>query len=287
MSTSEEILLLDNPIAVIDFETTGLTVETDRVVEVAVVRREPDGSFKKWSTLINPGRNIPLKTQLIHGINNEMVAAAPQFSEIAHRLSSMLSNAVVVAHNLKFDLAFLNKEYKLASIPIPQFIGELDTLRISRHIFNFPKNTLTALCFRFGFQDHNAHRALNDAHNTMQIFLKMLDYLPTQNAVTLSEVQQLLKIYARQGTLRKELRKKLICAASSSKPIVIDYISSAQNRPIVQYRTIDVYKVDKTFVEAYCYTREAKREFNVDRIRQIFSVDDKLPEYPTQSSVDR
>ena len=84
----------------------------------------------------------------------------------------------------------------------------------------------------------------------------------------------LIKAYSRQGDLRKELRRQLICAAASSKPIVIDYISSAHNRPLVQYRRIDVHKVEKTFVEAYCHTREAKREFNVHRIRQIFAVED-------------
>ena len=102
----------------------------------------------------------------------------------------------------------------------------------------------------------------------------MLEYLPSQRPVTLSEVETLLKVYARQGTLRKELRQQLIRAAASSKPIVIDYISSAQNRPIVQYRTIDVHRVEKMYVEAYCHTREAKRAFSVNRIRQIFPADE-------------
>ena len=274
MTNSTEPLLLNRPIAVLDFETTGLSVTKDRAVEVAVVRREPDGSIRKWASLLNPQRTIPLKTQLIHGINNDMVKSAPSFAEIADRLSAMLDGAVLIAHNLKFDLEFLEKEYATAGKELPVLAGKLDTLRISRHIFHFPRNTLTALCKRFGFQHHNAHRALNDAHNTMQIFLNMLEHLPSTNPITLTEVELLIKAYSRQGTLRKELRRQLICAASSSKPIVIDYISSAQNRPLVQYRRIDVHKVEKTFVEAYCHTREAKREFNVHRIRQIFSVED-------------
>lgn len=99
------------PIAIIDFETTGLTPGLDRVVEVSVVRREPDGSTQLvLDTLVNPTR--PMAASDIHGITDQDVAEAPCFREMAGELVRALSDCVVAAYNVYFDIKFLNFEFR-------------------------------------------------------------------------------------------------------------------------------------------------------------------------------
>lgn len=100
------------PYVVIDFQTTGLAPRgADRVIEVALVRVEADGTVgEPWSTLINPGRDTGV--QFIHKITDADVAEAPTFAQIAPYLLSQLDGAVVVAHNAPFDEEFLAAELR-------------------------------------------------------------------------------------------------------------------------------------------------------------------------------
>jgi DNA polymerase III epsilon subunit family exonuclease len=94
--------------AVLDVETTGLDPTAHTVVEVAcLVIRGNGEELESFSTLVNPGRPIPAEVAAIHGITDADVAEAPRFAEIAPKLRGLCENAVVVAHNARFDLSFL------------------------------------------------------------------------------------------------------------------------------------------------------------------------------------
>jgi DNA polymerase-3 subunit epsilon len=101
--------IAETPIAVLDFETTGLSAGYDRVVEVSVVRIEP-GSQPRLvlDTLVNPNR--PMAATHIHGITDRDVANAPSFEHIAGDLLRAISDSVVAAHNVYFDMGFLRYE---------------------------------------------------------------------------------------------------------------------------------------------------------------------------------
>jgi DNA polymerase-3 subunit epsilon len=102
--------IADTPIAIIDLETTGLNAGVDRVVEVSVVRIEPDQKPELvLDTLINPHRRMSATD--IHGITEEDVADAPRFEEIAGSLVRDLYDCVIAAYNVYFDIGFL--EYEL------------------------------------------------------------------------------------------------------------------------------------------------------------------------------
>lgn len=105
------------PIAVLDFETTGLDAGGDRVVEVCVVRSE-DGRAPELvlDTLVNPGRRVGATE--IHGISDADVADAPRFEEIAGDLAHALSGCVVAAYNVYFDIRFLEFELAQAGLPV-------------------------------------------------------------------------------------------------------------------------------------------------------------------------
>ncbi len=105
----------ETPIAIIDFETTGLSAGIDRVVEVSVVRLDPGKTPRLvFDTLVNPMRQMAATE--IHGITDQDVANAPQFADIVEDLLGALSGCVVAAYNVYFDMRFLN--YELTNVGV-------------------------------------------------------------------------------------------------------------------------------------------------------------------------
>jgi DNA polymerase-3 subunit epsilon len=105
----------DTPIAVIDFETTGLTAGLDRVIEVSVIRVDPGQEPRlAFDTLVNPQR--PVSATEIHGISDADVAGAPSFQDIAGELLAHLNGCVVAAYNVYFDINFLRWEMENAGV---------------------------------------------------------------------------------------------------------------------------------------------------------------------------
>src|SRR4051812_19066149 len=108
--------LLDAPLAIVDLETTGADPASDRITEIAVLEVQGFEVTAEWSTLVNPGAGIPSPIQLLTGITNEMVAAAPRFADLAAALHERLAGRVFVAHNARFDYGFLRREFDRAGI---------------------------------------------------------------------------------------------------------------------------------------------------------------------------
>lgn len=101
--------------AVIDVETTGLHPQTQRIVEIAIIRTDETGAqVDSWSTRINPEQ--PVGATHVHGITDRDVAHAPLFAHVAQAIGSLLNGLVVVAHNAEFDEAFLRAEF---ARPVP------------------------------------------------------------------------------------------------------------------------------------------------------------------------
>ncbi|MFS3130079.1 exonuclease domain-containing protein [Nocardioides sp. Bht2] len=149
------------PFTVIDFETTGLSLRHDRVVEVAVDRVDASGQVEdEFATLINPeGRDVG--PAFIHGITNDQVRNAPTFADVTPELMSRLSGTVVVAHNATFEEAFLAAELRRAGIstaPTPA----LCTLWLGRQTFSTPNYKLATIARAASVPLVDKHAALGD-----------------------------------------------------------------------------------------------------------------------------
>src|SRR4051812_39854758 len=106
---SEALKILETPLTVIDFETTGLDAGFDRVVEVCVARIEPGCQPRiVMDTLINPGRRMD--ATFVHGITDADVRHAPRFEDVVPDFIEAISGSVVTAYNVSFDLRFLRDE---------------------------------------------------------------------------------------------------------------------------------------------------------------------------------
>jgi DNA polymerase III epsilon subunit family exonuclease len=191
-----ELPVADVPIAVIDFETTGLSADYDRVVEVSIVRVEPGGRKRTLvlDTLVNPGRSVSATE--IHGITDAMVKDAPTFRDIWPAMHSALSGCVVAAYNAYFDMRFLTAEAQRAgdAVHVPYFC-----LMYMRSIIGVGQRCrLDVACQHHGIQLNDAHRSARDAMATAEL---VPVYIQTMHANGLKTYQDL-----RQAGTHKYLR---------------------------------------------------------------------------------
>lgn len=164
----------DCTFSVLDVETTGLFPRAhDRIVEIAVIRVGPDGRpLDEFATLINPERD--LGPTHIHGITGREVLGAPRFGDIAGDVATRLADNVLVAHNARFDLDFLQAEFRRIGYAIPS-LPTLCTMRLAQTVDpSSPSYRLAALCERFGVPLEGAHSALGDARATAGLLRTLL-----------------------------------------------------------------------------------------------------------------
>lgn len=144
----------------------------DRIVELAAVRIECDGHLEHFSTLINPGRNIPARATAVHHITNEMVRCAPFFEDIAEDFHRFISGSILVAHNARFDLSFIQESFHRGGFPTWEGYT-LDTLKMSKDLLpKYPSYSLQNLRSRLGLVSTpgmNPHRAAADVEWTRQL----------------------------------------------------------------------------------------------------------------------
>lgn len=159
---------------VVDVETTGLSAVRDRVVEVATVNLDAAGQIlDEWTTLVNPGG--PVGATRIHGITAADVRRAPRFTDVVGELTARLAGRALVAHNARFDLAFLRSEYARAGWDMPA-APHLCTLEASRtYLPDLPRRRLSDCCQASGIELHRAHSALSDARATANLLASYLD----------------------------------------------------------------------------------------------------------------
>ncbi len=149
-------------LALLDVETTGADPRRDRITELGVLLVDDGAVIEEWATLVNPGRTIPPGIQTLTGITCEMVDGAPAFEDVAMELARRIDGRLLVAHNARFDYAFLRNEFRRAALPYRSEV--LCTVRLSRALFpEHPKHNLDALIERFGLACDGRHRALSDA----------------------------------------------------------------------------------------------------------------------------
>lgn len=107
------MIKLDRPICIFDLEATGTNVLEDRIVDICVLRREPDGTETVFSSLVNPGVPIPPEASAIHHITDDMVKDAPRLSDLAPKLAELFKGADLSGFNAaKYDIPLMSAEYK-------------------------------------------------------------------------------------------------------------------------------------------------------------------------------
>lgn len=170
---------LPRALVFIDLETTGANPLIDRVTEIGLIE-VVDGETTRWSTLVNPQRAIPAFIQGLTGIDNDMVADAPTFAEVAEELRARLRGKLFIAHNARFDYGFVKNEFKRLGQPFQADV--LCTVRLSRKLYpEHHKHNLDSLIARHGLQAADRHRALADAELIWQFWLQARQNQPEES----------------------------------------------------------------------------------------------------------
>jgi ATP-dependent DNA helicase DinG len=191
-----------NKYVVVDLETTGNNPKKgDRIIQFAAVVIEDGKITESFSSLINPKRSIPAFIEELTHIDDEMVKDSPLFAEIAPKVNSLLEGAYFVAHNVLFDLSFLQEE--LIQAGFEGFYGSvLDTVEMARILFPTADGyKLSDLAAREDLQHDRPHQADSDAQVTAELFLILVNRLFQLPLLTLNQLSQL------SGGLKSDLQQ--------------------------------------------------------------------------------
>lgn len=256
------------PIAVLDFEMTGLDPDRDRVCEVAVVRGTAGGVDKEYQTLVRPNVSMTKGARKVSGITDAMLQRAPGFRRIAHDLVDVLEGAVLICHNVPFDVGFLHRELDECGIAYAPPLT-IDTLLMARRLFAFPKNNLAAVAQAFEVSLAEAHRAMGDARATYQVFRRMVEVIDPEDRVTVRDLIDLVGALAPDSPLRRLQKRELERAWRGRRTVMIDYNAAGDPRLGPLRREVAIWALALPHLQGWCYLRAGERVFRLDRIRRV------------------
>ncbi len=168
-------LLGECAFAVVDVETTGgRPAQGDRIIEIAVMAVHRGAITPLFESLVCPGRPIPWGVRAVTGIDDRMVRGAPPFEAIADRVLEACAGRVFVAHNVRFDWAFLDAELRRArglGLTGPR----LCSVRLARRLLRLRSCSLDSLTEHLELRNPARHRAGGDARVTAEILLVLLE----------------------------------------------------------------------------------------------------------------
>ena len=163
---------------IFDTETTGFDPNSgDRMVEIGcieMVNKVTTGAT--FHAYFNPERDMPAAAEAVHGLSSTFLADKPLFGSRAAELLEFLADSPLVAHNASFDFGFLNAELAICGLPPVDKARMVDTVLIARAKHPGAKNSLDALCTRYGVdRSHRTlHGALLDAELLAQVYVELL-----------------------------------------------------------------------------------------------------------------
>ena len=183
--------------SIVDIETTG----GDKITEISIFVFNGEKVVDEYTTLVNPECNIPPYITTLTGINNNMVASAPKFYEIAKKVFEITKDTIFVAHSVNFDYNIIQKEFKSLGFSFQR--KKLCTVRLSRKIIPGLKSySLGKLCASLKIPITNRHRAKGDAEATVLLFKLLIE------SDSKEVISSFLNPKSREATLPPLLSKK-------------------------------------------------------------------------------
>lgn len=201
-SKLNEMRLKDIVYTVFDTETTGLDTRNDEIISIGAVRIVNGRILSKenFDRLIDPKMNIPLESEKIHGINNEMVKGKPDIKQVLPLFYKFSKDTVLVAHNAAFDMKMFSMKEAESGIKFDNPL--LDTLLLALIVYPMHKShNMAAIASFAGVDIVGRHTAMGDASATAEIFLKLIPLLAKKGIHTLNDA-----VKASKKTLYSKLK---------------------------------------------------------------------------------
>jgi DNA polymerase III epsilon subunit family exonuclease len=200
----EALALEDATFVVFDLETTGLRPGTARPCEFGAVRVARLQLAERFQTLANPGARLQPGVAALTGLRDEQLRRAPPVSAVTRRFLAFAGDAVLVAHNARFDMAFLDHEtMRLTGDRVAATV--VDTVGLARRLLGRQPANLAALSHRFVTDARPCHRALPDAEATAEILLALIGMAQERGARTVADLVELAATRPRRVHRKRSL----------------------------------------------------------------------------------
>ena len=246
---------------VFDVETTGLNARTERLTEIGAVRYEGGEIKDTFSTFVNPEKPIPQKITELTGITDDMVKDAPNESAAVKNFIDFCGDAVLVAHNARFDITFIKSACERLELEFdPVYI---DTVIMARKLLPDAKNyKLDTVAKNLNLRNFNHHRASDDAAILAEIFDRLLEKLKE-----VSECEKIddLNSALAGGSVKKLKRYHMILLVKNQKGLKNLYkivseahLNNFYRKPLVPKSVLDKYR-DGLIVGSACEQGELYR----------------------------
>ncbi len=276
LPVSPETLLDEVPLAFVDVETTGLEPSYgDRICEVAILRCAYGEPAARLEQLVNPLRPISPGAFAVNGISADMLADAPVFPQVAPRVLALLQGAVLVGHNVAFDIGFIATELRQAGHAVPRFVA-LDTCKLARRTLVANGYSLSRLSRHLGLPSNGReHRAMADVETTRALYERLVDGLWGRGLRTLGELLQAQGApleMARPAPL--DVPPVIQDALRGQGLLQLTYIDDGGRRTERLCRPTKLLSWEgRVTLVAHCYLRGAIRHFRLDRIAHLEAVE--------------
>lgn len=191
------MLQLSKSLAIIDLETTGINLSTDRIVEIAIVKIQPDGAKLVKRKLLNPEIPISVVSSDLHGITNEMVKDAPTFRQAANEIKQFLDNCDLAGYNSnRFDIPMLAEEFLRVGLDF-DFKGR--RLVDVQKVFHLMEQRTLSAAYKFYCNKNleGAHGAEADATATWEVLVAQVAKYPQLG----NTVESILKLIGEDNTV--------------------------------------------------------------------------------------
>jgi DNA polymerase III epsilon subunit family exonuclease len=200
----ESLALETATFVVFDLETTGLRPGSARPCEIGAVRVAALELGERFQTLANPGARLDPAVASLTGLRDEELRRAPPVAAAVRRFLAFAGDAVLVAHNARFDLAFLDAETtRLTGKRVAASV--VDTVGLARRLLGRQPANLAALSYRFATEARPCHRALPDAEATAEILLRLVGMAQERGARTVGDLVELAATRPRRVHRKRNL----------------------------------------------------------------------------------
>lgn len=281
-----------NSFVVFDVETTGFSAKNNKIIEIGAVKISNGDIVDSYNILINPEESLSQEIVELTHINDSMLINQPIIDQVLPEFYNFIKDSIMVAHNANFDMAFLKNNFEKININFEK--PYIDTLELSRIFYpNVRSHKLGVVAKRLGVSLENAHRAVDDARATGEVFIRLLgDRLKNPNFnFVIDEIQDLIKMREKEaGTSyhaiilaqNYEGLKNLYKIISKSH---IDYFSYS---PKVPKSILNEHR-NGLLVSSACQDGELYqaiiRNFSEDRIEKIASYYDYFEIQPNKNNL--
>ena len=275
---------MNHKYVVIDIETTGNAPKKgDRIIQIGLVVVERGKIIDQFSSFINPEREIPQFIQQFTGIANDRVQEAPTFSSIAPIVMEYLHDAYFVAHNVPFDLSFI--QYELEASGYNYFSGPfIDTVELARLLLPTEESyKLNHLANHLNIEHDRPHQADSDAEVTAELLIFLLDKLNNLPLLTIQRLKPIIKKFdsALEAMLETIIHNKLTSAIINNGDQLEEFRQLVIRKPVPKIEDdfiveVESFSEELQFLEKQLSTKMERFEIREGQKEMMGFIDDAL-----------